>query len=190
MQSRVVASAWPRSRSTGRMHTLRLTQSRSLSFTEAPQYIGLEVQDGWSSDSGSLADLDEVQLEEQVQPTLATGTLSNVPDTVSGYIDADALTSDYHVVSSNALTGAGVGAGTLLLNQAHVFRDFRTGVVDIPMANSGFGIGLVIAYIDGGWQLTASKAGAAVLANGFSSGAGTVTPNTAAPNLITVTVQQ
>jgi hypothetical protein len=29
-----------------------------------------------------------------------------------------------------------------------------------------------------------------VLVNGFASGAGAVTPNTAAPNLITVTIQQ
>jgi hypothetical protein len=177
MQSRVVASAWPRSRSTGRMHTLRLTQSRSLSFTEARSTSVLR-----SRTAGRL-------IADPLQTLMRCNSRSRCSQRSRPALSATYQIL-YHVVSSNALTGAGVGAGTLLLNQAHVFRDFRTGVVDIPMANSGFGIGLVIAYIDGGWQLTASKAGAAVLANGFSSGAGTVTPNTAAPNLITVTVQQ
>jgi hypothetical protein len=76
-----------------------------------------------------------------------------------------------------------------LVAQAHIFRDFRTGAVDIPMANTGYTIYNAISN-SGGWQFTDSKSGAAVLSNGFASGAGAITPNTGTPNLITVTIPQ
>jgi hypothetical protein len=48
--------------------------------------LGLLVQDSWISDSGAVADLDQVQLREQVQEAPgATGTLRGLPLHTSGW---------------------------------------------------------------------------------------------------------
>ncbi len=161
-------------------------------------YIGISVQDGWASDSGSVTDLGSVNIEEQVQAGQGTGVFAQFGIGVPAptYNSATSFTADVHLAPGWFLTGTGAGVpngfqpatGTLPFSQVHIFQDFRTGANNIPMANSGFTITQQITVDGSGtFHLTTSKAGAVATANGYTSTAGSATPNTGTPNLITVT---
>ena len=97
-----------------------LTRSSPFSVAAVPQFFtdafdsdvtgprrGMAVQDGWESDSGSIADLDEVDISEQVETSEATGCFAGVGVGVSTYLPADAFTIDTHSDSVAILTGRG-----------------------------------------------------------------------------------
>jgi hypothetical protein len=98
---------------------------------------GIIVQDGWQSDSGVLADLDQAEISEIVEYTGGTGAFAGTTSGKnSGYLSATSLSKDTHSFAASQLTGPGY----LLSKQVCIFRDKRTGATDIPMTNSGYHI--------------------------------------------------
>jgi hypothetical protein len=131
---------------------------------------GFVVTQTWSSDSGNVADLDEVQVAELVEYVTNTGCFSGVGAQNSWYIPANSGTlTDTHGTPVAIMTSFGVR----MANQTEMFLDRRTGVTDIPMRNSGFRILRIVVFAGaGGRIITTSKAGAAVTAKGVASAAG------------------
>ncbi len=129
---------------------------------------GVVVQDGWESDSGSVADLDQVDLSEQVEVTTATGCFSGLGGATSGYLPATAFTQDTHGTPAAALTSP----GRRIAQQTSMFRDKRTGATDIPMRDSGYEIDRRCTAAGPGFRLKTTKVGKATTANGVPSGAG------------------
>jgi hypothetical protein len=135
---------------------------------------GFVVTQTWSSDSGNLADLNQAQVSEAVQYVNSTGIFSGLGAANSGYLAAQGGSlTDTHSTPVAALTGP----GTRSAHQTEMFRDNRTGVTDIPMRNSGFIIGRVVTSSPQPsapplLQITTSKRGSAVTANGITSSAG------------------
>ena len=140
----------------------------------APGTLGFIVQDGWSSDSGVLADLDAVDISESVDVTTATGPFSGLGGSTSGYLPATSFTQDTHSTPATVLAGP---AGVRIAQQTSIFRDRRTGVNDIPMRNTGYTVTRTVFFESptGIFRMTTEKVGAATTANGFASGAGAVT---------------
>jgi hypothetical protein len=135
-----------------------------------PAKRGIVVQDGWVSDSGTLADLDQVQIAEVVETTAATGCYSGVGVNTSPYLPGASFTADTH---SSAVSTIQAGPGTRVADQACKFKDARTGANDIPMRNSGFRLTRVVTVPSPGhFQLDISKVGAAVSPSGVTTGAG------------------
>jgi hypothetical protein len=132
---------------------------------------GFSVDTFWQSDSGSLSDLDQAQFSELVQPTTATGCFVGVPPSNSGYLPANrAPLTDTHGTPVSILTSPGVRVA----NQTFMFKDNRSGAVDIPMRNSGFLLTRTVTQTaPGSFQITTDKHGASVTANGITSAAGT-----------------
>jgi hypothetical protein len=139
-------------------------------------YLGLRVQCSYESDSGVLTDLSAVSVREMIQDIQATGILANVRGTPTGYLPAtladgqpDTLV-DTHTLMKSYVRKPG---GSEVTAQTHLFRDQRTGAVDIPVTNSGYLIVRVIARgRKGSWRLTTTEMGAATVAQGFASAAG------------------
>jgi hypothetical protein len=135
---------------------------------------GFVVTQTWSSDSGNLADLDQAAISEAVEYISSTGIFAGLGASNSGYLAASGGSlTDTHGTPVSALTGP----GTRVANQTEMFRDNRTGVTDISMRNSGFVINRVVTsqpQPSGSptLQITTSKQGAAVTANGVASSAG------------------
>ncbi|HEX6393014.1 MAG TPA: hypothetical protein VFZ97_06200 [Acidimicrobiales bacterium] len=134
---------------------------------------GIVVQDGWSSDSGNIADLDQCDISEEVQPISGTGCFGVGPSDTSGYLPGNSPSKDTHSTGTAILTST----GTRVVNQTCKFRDKRSISTDIPMTNSGYTVTrTVIAKAGGGFQITTTKQGANVTANGTTSNAGATTP--------------
>jgi hypothetical protein len=199
------------------MYSQTFTPAAPFTFTQGgPPFVGMGVQDGLTSDSvtsdsGSSADLGQVQYEEQlVQAGQGNGVFARTsiaPNTCC-YVPAATPAKDAHAIPIYYLTGSGAGmpagfqqgVGTIAFNQVQVFRDYRTGVVDIPMTNSGFTVGQQITTTiaqDGTvtYHLTTTKAGANEAVTGtnssgnpatYSSSAGAVTQYGPTPKLIQV----
>ena len=131
---------------------------------------GVVVQDGWESDSGNVADLDQADISEQVEVTTATGCFAagGGLGNVSGYLPANAFTQDSHSWGRAALTAA----GHRVAQQTCMFRDKRTGVADIPMRDSGYVLDRRNVPAGPGFRFFISKIGTATTANGVPSGAG------------------
>lgn len=136
---------------------------------------GIDVNNNWESDSGIVADLDKAQRSEQVQYGTGTGCFAGVTGNNSGYRAADSPPLvDHHAAPVGLLTGV----GTIVAEQTFIFKDDRTGAVDIPAKNSGFRLTRnVTVPSPGALAITTTKAGTSTTANGFASdaGAGTVT---------------
>ena len=133
--------------------------------------IGIKVQDGWSSDSGTFGDLDQTEISEQVQYTGGTGVFAGTTSgNNSGYLSGISLTQDTHSSAKSTLTGPGY----LLAQQTSIFKDNRTGAADIPMNKSGYHVHRFVTRIPLlGWiRFRVHKLGTATIANGFSSTAG------------------
>jgi hypothetical protein len=136
---------------------------------------GIDVNNNWESDSGNVADLDEAMRSEQVQYGAGTGCFAGVTGNNSGYRAANSPPLvDHHAAPVGLLTGS----GKILAEQTFIFKDNRTGAVDIPARNSGFRLTReVVGPLLGVLFITTTKAGTATTANGFASaaGSGTVT---------------
>jgi hypothetical protein len=130
---------------------------------------GFIVTQTWSSDSGSVADLDEVQVSELVQYISSIGCFSGLGVANSGYVGAAGGTlTDTHSTPVAALSSS----GSRVASQTEMFLDRRTGVIDIPMRNSGFAISRLVVHLPDIRMITTSKVGAAGTAKGVASAAG------------------
>jgi len=133
---------------------------------------GIVVQDGWESDSGTFADLDETEISERVEHKASSGCLAGFASGNSGYEPGNVLTTDTHSVGTASLTGA----GHVFTHQTCMFKDHRTGAADIPMTRSGFHLTRDVVPplipIFGTITITTSKVGAAATAKGIASAAG------------------
>lgn len=170
--------------------TTEIARSAPFSVSAVPQFYtdtfsseltgtdrGFVVQDGWESDSGAIGDLDQADISEQVEVTTSTGCFAGVPGGVSSYLPADTPTLDTHRTATALLTSP----GRRITEQTSMFRDKRSGAVDIPMRNSGFELDRRCPSAGGGFRLITTKKGKATTANGVPSGQGegTITRNQA-----------
>jgi hypothetical protein len=138
---------------------------------DSPDRVGVVVQDGWDSDSGTFADLDEAEDSEVVEydapvspPYSGGGGAHN-----SGYQAANALTQDTHTIGRPA---AGPAA-PWERRQVCIFKCHRCGATDKIHPRSGFKIVHEVFIAAGHWKHRVRKFGAAVTARGYSSVAGT-----------------
>jgi hypothetical protein len=134
--------------------------------------VGVAVQDGWDSDSGTLGDLKQVIPKEIVdEPPPTVPPFHNDVFRHSGYEPTqtgDTLTVDQHTISK---PDKGPKADWIM-PQLVVYKCLRCGCVDIPQPNSGMNI-VHHVFNDGGvWKHRAEKVGAAVTIGAFSVGAG------------------
>ncbi len=129
---------------------------------------GVVVQDGWESDSGNVADLDQVDISEQVEVTIETGCFAGGGGVVSGYLPGTVFTQDTHSSAAATLTAP----GHRVAQQTCMFKDKRTGVTDIPMRDSGYLLDRRCIKVGPGFRFLIKKIGTATTANGVPSGAG------------------
>jgi len=136
-----------------------------------PTKVGVVVQDGWDSDSGTFTDLDKAEDSEVVEydaptspPYSGGGGAHN-----SGYQAANSLTQDTHSIGRPA---AGPAA-PWERRQVCIFKCHRCGVADKVHPKSGFKI-IHDVFLDGThWKHHVKKIGAAVTARAYTSEAGT-----------------
>jgi hypothetical protein len=145
-------------------------------------YVGIVAKETvLPDDGGRPEDLDGINFQEQIQIGRSSGTLSNSPVKANpNYLVASVGITDKHEIPIEYLTGP----GTVLYWQTHLFRDYRTGVKDIPIPSSGFNITGVISLdpTTNKYQLKIDKFGAQTTSNGYTSG-----PGFAIPTVITGT---
>jgi uncharacterized repeat protein (TIGR03803 family) len=148
---------------------------------------GFRVQGTWDSDSGVIADLDQVHISEAVEYPLGEGLFrvppepknsKYLPGTSSGTPDA----VDNIVVPLSDITGLlkafpGVKDGFQEALQTSKFVDDRTGAFDVPMQKSGYLITRAVYPDNGILYITTTLAGEATTANGISSDAGATMPS-------------
>jgi hypothetical protein len=132
--------------------------------------VGMQVTNSWTSDSGVLGDLDQVQRSEQIEVVTATGVFTGVGGSTSGFFPATGGSlTDSHSTPAAILTGN----GTRIANQTFIFNDLRTGASSASCPNSGFVITRTATLnADGTVTFVTNKAGAATTANGHASTAG------------------
>jgi hypothetical protein len=133
--------------------------------------VGVVVQDGWDSDSGTFSDLDQAEDSEVVEydapthpPYSGAGGAHN-----SGYQAANSLTQDTHSIGRPA---AGPAA-PWERRQVCIFKCHRCGVTDKIHPKSGFKIIHDVFLVGTQWKHHTRKIGAAVTARGYTSEAGT-----------------
>jgi len=115
----------------------RVTVSQGALITGAER--GVEAITSNNSDSGVVADLDQVQMSESVQYVGGTGAFAGITSgDNSHYLPANIAPhgTDHHGTPLALITGA----AAIDSQQLFVFMDARSGVVDIPVTNSGFNI--------------------------------------------------
>ncbi|MEA2133479.1 MAG: hypothetical protein QOC68_1388 [Solirubrobacteraceae bacterium] len=134
--------------------------------------VGMVVQDGWASDSGTFSDLDKTEISELVEETKATGPFVGVTPINSTYLPGDSLTTDSHT-SSLTTFPAGAVSGVREVDQTCMFRDNRTGETDISMTRSGFKVVRTFTVNKKGKRtFKIQKFGAKATAKGVTSEAG------------------
>jgi hypothetical protein len=141
-----------------------------VSTINEPDAVGMVALNSWESDSGTLADLDQVRRMEQIEVVTATGPFAGVSTNTSSWRDATlGSIRDSHRSSGRARLRS---VGSRTANQVFVFKCERTAVTDIAAKNSGLQITKAVTDDGaGGFNYDVSKVGAATTANGFSSGA-------------------
>jgi len=136
---------------------------------------GFKVTHTWESDSTVVGDLNKTDISERVEVESSGGSLSSTSGITSGYLGEGTLSLvDEHSITAMSSTGFSV------TKQTQMFKDNRTGAVDIPVTNSGYKIGRFILPIPGtgflgffqDFEITTMKFGFATTALGVSSGAG------------------
>jgi hypothetical protein len=145
---------------------------------------GVDVPTSNNSDSGQIADLDQVQMSEKVQYVNGTGCFAGITSgDNSGFLPANASPhgTDHHGTPVALITGA----GSIDSRQMFVFNDARSGAASMPVTNSGFNIHREVtatAAGDAGTSLsiTTSKAGMATTVRGTSASAGSGTASSGA----------
>jgi hypothetical protein len=137
---------------------------------DEPGRVGVVVQDGWDSDSGTFADLDQAEDSELVEYDAPTKPpYSGVAGgNNSGYQPANSLTKDTHSIGRPA---AGPAA-TWERRQVCIFKCHRCGATDQDHPNSGFKILHSVFLVGVKWKHRVTKTGASVTARGHSSAAG------------------
>ncbi len=121
-----------------------IPQNWSVAFhsdiTGDPTKRGLRVTNSWQSDSRNIADLNQAERSESVQPISASGPFNMGASHTSGYL-AGTLGSvvDTHSTPPGMVTGT----GSRVVQQTFKFKDKRTGATDIPATNSGYKISRV-----------------------------------------------
>ena len=148
-------------------------QNWSVSFVSSineADAVGMVALNSWVSDSGTLADMDQVKRKEQIEVTTATGPFAGVGTGVSGWRDATlGSITDSHRSNGRARLRA---VGSRVANQVFIFKCERTAVTDITAKNSGFTITKAVSDDGaGGFNYDVSKVGTGVTSNGFTSAA-------------------
>lgn len=138
---------------------------------DEPDIVGVVVQDGWDSDSGTFGDLNEAKDSEVVEydaptnpPYAGVGAAKN-----SLYQAANELTQDTHSIA-RPLAGP---AAEWERRQVCIFKCHRCGAVDKDHPNSGFKIVHEVFKVGAQWKHKVKKTGAKVTAKGYTSEAGT-----------------
>jgi hypothetical protein len=144
---------------------------------------GVDVPTSNDSDSGRIADLDQVQMSEKVQYVNGKGCFAGITSgNNSGFLPANVSPhgTDHHGTPVSLITGA----GSIDSRQMFVFNDARSGASNIPVTNSGFNIHreVTATAADAGTSLsiTTSKTGMATTVGGSSANAGSGTASSGA----------
>ena len=102
---------------------------------------GIAVLTEVISDSGpaNVGDLDEVEVSEDLREVSATGiTMGWGLGAVGGYDPVPSYPkADVHRTAVELVAG---GEGDQLIDQRFIFRDFRTGLANVPILESGYSI--------------------------------------------------
>ncbi len=132
---------------------------------------GIAVNNAWESDSGSLADLDQVQRSEKVEYGGGTGIFATTTSgNNSGFLPGD---NSPRVDSHGAPVSMLTGIGNITAKQGFIFNDNRSGAANIAAKNSGFAITRdVVANGSGGFDITTTKQGASHTTRGYAVTAG------------------
>jgi hypothetical protein len=140
---------------------------RQMSFVVTKEFTGATrgflAEDSWKSDSGSVSDLDEIEISECIAIPYKKDDFPHLPKQHSGYIRGAFL--DRHEL---ALAPIRKAQGVWHYHQTHMFWDHRTGAKDVPLEGSGYE---VIHDVHGGF-ITTSKSGLGTTADGIASEAG------------------
>jgi hypothetical protein len=132
---------------------------------------GIKMTTSNDSDSGAVADLDQIQMSEMVKYQNGTGCFAGITSgSNSGYLPANATPhgEDSHGTPVSLVTGTGYIESV----QGFKFKDARSGASDIGVAHSGFMITRTAEVVGTKTFLTTSKAGAATTVSGISVAAG------------------
>ena len=137
---------------------------------------GIVTKIVWESDSGVLGDLSQVKITESLRTTVRTGTFVGETFAQSAYSPASpGISPDFHFQTIDRIDRV---ASELDYDQLDLFKDWRTGATDIPVANSGYKIVQKTKLINGAWTMRTTKVGAqATVVRGgksFTSEAGKV----------------
>jgi hypothetical protein len=149
-------------------------------------YRGIRVSYNWDSDSDDKSQLDNAFISERVEHH-GTGSLKRINPDTSCYGRASARSEDKHAIEIADLKAPGKDVA----NQTFMFKDDRTGAVNIPMKKSGFQVLHEVTMKDdkSGLQVTTDKKGADTSAKdpntkcksgaiASKAGAGSMTPQT------------
>jgi hypothetical protein len=132
---------------------------------------GIKMTTSNDSDSGTIGDLDQVQMSEMVQYQGGTGCFAGITSgSNSGYLPANATP---HGVDSHGTPVALVtGAGYIESVQGFKFTDARSSAANIGVAHSGFMITRTAEVLGTKTYLTTTKAGAPTTVSGITVAAG------------------
>lgn len=159
--------------------TTKLATSGAFSISSVPQKwstahfsdintataLGVIVTNSWESDSGNVADLDEVQRSEQVQVVTATGVYAGIAPGTSTWKPGNlGSIQDQHQSGRANMTGVGYSER----NQAFIFKCARTGANNIPATKSGFKLTREVKVDGAGFRFYIKKFGAGVTANSYT----------------------
>ena len=176
-----------------------LARSKGFSVSAIPQnmefkflrvikgkYRGILVSYNWDSDSDDKSQLDNAFISERVEHH-GTGSLKSINPETSCYGRASARSEDEHKIEIAGLKAPGKDE----VHQTFMFKDDRTGAVNIPMKNSGFQVLHEVTMKDdkSGLQVITNKEGAKTSAKdpntkcksgaiSSEAGAGSMTPQT------------
>lgn len=139
-----------------------IPQNHSIKFRRmmTGSYRGIMVDEAWESDSLNRQDLDQAAIAERVQHDVKGIKASDLVPGTSCYKRADKTDQDKHALLAAQIKGP----LTDIVQQTHMFREDRTGAVNIPMKNSGYTIEHIVQKKGEGLEVVTSKKGAATTA--------------------------
>jgi len=138
-----------------------------------PGYMGIVALNTWESDSRDIADLDEVEIKEEIYVKEATGSYKGASQYTSGWMAAaSGYMDDHHTDAVKNLTKPIPQASSKAVHQGFIFNCARTGAAEIPVMNSGFLITRSIVFENWEWLYENRKIGKTVIVKGTTVGAG------------------